>query len=358
MRSAWSGSPRWAVLTLVALAACNRTDPLWNKPCDQRGTPSVQMGIGQFTYVPLGNQGPLVDTDLQNGDFIWLGVGCKGMGPDVSVNFGIKDAQTGEVLSHPPEQHLTLSYDASSRRDLGPGLQAWFDPAVNTEQSVGRAITVWADVSDACYPASVHGERASQIEGFDVATCPDCIAQQCHAELAACDDDCHALQGCLDAYCVGLSATASPDEDLCQQFCQSEHAASKDAHIAVVTCVQDLSRGGMCNTQSCLPNPIPDPLNPEVCYVQPPCYPYSIDYRHCENQQNDPENGPCSGANDACNANADCQSYKTCIKGCTTWAACQACSATAAGAQGEALFEAHEACVEKTCLAQGWLPHI
>ncbi len=350
--------PSWwlvsACLAPAALASCAPTDPDLSKPCGQRRTADVEMGIGQFQFVPLGAQGPLLDTDLQQGDYVWLGIGCQGLGPDVTVSFGITDTTTGAELSltsgdRPPP----LTYDTSTDRDEAPGLQAYFDPGVDTKALVGRAVTLWADVSDSCHATAVRGEKASRIEGFDISTCVGCLDEQCYPEMYACDQaDCASLQGCLDTYCLNLSAIGSPDEDACQAFCQGEHAAAKNPHIALVACVEATT----CSTLTCFDNPIASAPDAQVCFNQPPCFSYSIDYRHCVNQQNDPATGPCKDLLAACANSPDCKSYQTCLAGCTSWTACQKCASD--HAQGEMLLEQYQTCVEKTCLAEGWLPHL
>jgi hypothetical protein len=373
---------RAACLALALVAGCHPTDPDLNNPCGQRVDAGVDMGIGQFDYVRLGaNQGPLLQTDLslgEFGDYIWLGVGCQGIGPDVTMTFGVRDTATGaELTGQGPDSatgRLQLQYRSDLHKDVWPGLQASF-PTMNAKVLVGRSVTVWADVTDAdCPPLVVHGQQATRVEGFDITTCEGCLAQACWPELAECDDDCRALQGCIDAYCVGLSRIGSDEEETCLEWCQSQHPKSKDAHVSLVGCVQ----ASGCNTQTCFPNPHasdPDPLADPVCSVEPPCHPYSIDLRHCKNLQNAPNQndtacnpndvcvrdccvGPCCDALCACNASPECLDYQTCIKSCTTWADCQACSATPAGQKGEALDEAYQTCVEKTCITQSWLPHL
>lgn len=353
--------PAVACLLFLALGGCSKSDPDWAKPCGQRRPASVFMGIGQYQYIRLGNdRGPFIDTDLQQGDFVWLGVGCEGLGPDATLSFGIKETATGVDLSITKDQRMMLSYDDSVNEDVAPGLQAFFQlPAglyTSSKELAGVPVTVWADVTDACHTEPVHGEKATRLEGYDTSTCEGCIDQQCHVELGDCGEDCHDIQACLDTYCVHLSAIGSPEEADCQTYCQMMHPTGKDAHVAVVSCVRNPSRGAKCSTQSCEDNPVDG--GPDICYVQPPCYPYSIDYRHCVNQQDDPAGGPCLPELDACNSSAGgaCQAFKACVGACTTFTACEACAA--AHPDGKDLFEKHQQCIERTCLAEGWLPHL
>jgi hypothetical protein len=348
----------------AALASCNQTDPALSLPCSERPDAGVVMGIGQFSYVELGtNQGPFIDSDLQQGDYVWLGIGCQGLGPVVTLDYGIVDNDSGADLSKVTGERLPLSYQGGYPPDVLPGLQAYFTlPAAGytiAEQLVGDSVTVWADVSDSCHAEPVHGELSTTLEGYDFSACPSCLDQECHVELAACDAECHAIQGCLDAYCVNLSASESNDEALCQAYCQGLHPTGKDAHVAVVTCVQDMARGGLCATETCFDNPVDGGAPPQFCYDASPCFPYPIDYQHCVDQVDDPTvlggNG-CNPAFQACKAESDCAAYQTCNDTCGSWPACQACAA--AHPAGEALFESYQRCVEDTCLAQGWILHI
>lgn len=166
--------------------------------------------------------------------------------------------------------------------------------------------------------------------GQKFATCDACLAGTCKAELAACDDACHAIQACLDAVCAHLSSTMSPDEGACQVHCQMLHPSGKAAHLGVVNCAQ-------------MPG------------CQPPCKGYSFDYDVCAKAENA---GACKPALDACNASNDCISYQACASTCTTLTACLACATVPGGDAGEKLYEASQLCVEKKCIADGWLSSI
>ena len=355
-----------ASLTLLGVS-CTQTDPELEKPCSERKSPTVTMGIGQYSYVPLAkgqDQGPFIDTDLNTGDFVWLGVACTDLGPNVTLDFGIKDS-AGNDLSITQGLGVTLGYNSSASDDEAAGLQAILDggafPYNFGEQLVGDQVVVWADVTDECHDAGspVQGHTPTRLEGYDLATCPGCLDQECHTELGNCGSECHAVQGCLDAYCVNLSALGSPDEALCQAYCQGVHPMGKDAHIAVVSCVQDMARGGLCTTQTCLNNPVDGGTPSQFCYDQSPCYPYSLDYQYCVRTQDDPSQGVCNKDLVACNLSTECLAYQTCTASCTNWPACQACAHTTqdpTGA-GELLYEQHQRCIENTCLAQGWIIH-
>jgi hypothetical protein len=276
-------------------------------------------GLGPSVQIEFG-----VQTDL-----LLLAQGRRSMAPGVTLDGGVPlSAPSGQV----PE---VLSYDSSLDLDVWYGLQAFFQlPAqgiANAAQLVNQRVILWARVTDGanCYKAPIEAAIPTTIGGFDTSTCVGCLAQTCAPQLAACDQDCFGIQACLDTYCVNLSTIASPDEVACQAWCQSQHPAGKDAHVALVGCVQS----SMC---------------------QPPCFGYSIDYRHCTGLEDD-TNGPCYAQATAC-AGGDCLAYKNCINACTTWASCQVCAQQYPA--GEAQFEDHQLCLEQACFLQGWLPHM
>jgi hypothetical protein len=335
-----------AALVCLALSSlgCSSTDPDLAKDCAHRRPAVARVGTGQYQFIPLGMQGPLIQSDLQLGDYLWIAIGCRGLGPDVTLDFGIETAG-GTSISVTTDQRVLLSYDSSLDLDEQFGLPAYFQlPAGsivpqgrrgseefrNAAQLVGQAVTLWAYVKDGagCYAEPIKAQTQTTIGGFDTTTCVGCLAQACAPQLATCDDDCFAVQACLDAYCVNLSTIASPDEVACQAWCQSQHPAGRGTHVALVGCVQS----SMC---------------------QPPCYGYSIDYRHCTTLEDDPVAGPCAGV---ASCTGDCVAYKNCIGGCTTWASCQQCAQQHPA--GEAQLEMHQLCLEKACLLQGWLPHM
>jgi hypothetical protein len=347
----------------AAVLSCNQTDPALG-PCQDRPEAGIYMGIGQFNYVELDpSQGVFIDSDLQNGDYVWLGLGTQGLGPTVTLSYGIRDEDSGVSLGEVDNVRWPLDYQGGFPPDVLPGLKVSFDLAdagfMNAEQLVGRPVTLWANVNDACYPdasSPVQGTLSTTLSGYDFAYCPSCLDQECHAELAACDAECHAVQGCLDTYCVNLSAIETDDEALCQAYCQGQHPTGKDAHVAVVTCVQDASRGAQCATQTCFDNPVDGGTPQQFCYSSPPCHPYPIDYRHCVDQVDDPAAGQCYATYAAYQASSEAAAYLACNSDCSTWPACQSCAAQHLA--GELLYEQWERCVEDTCLPQSWILHI
>jgi hypothetical protein len=321
-----------AVLLLAGLGGCSTTDPDWAKPCAQQRAASMEIGTGAAGYLPIGSMGLPIEvnnvTGSNAGTFVFVGVSLQGLGPNVTVTYGLTDIATGAALTTSASQSVQLVYDQGSDRDEVAGLAADLVDPNGAVDLVDAGVTVWANAVGC--GRTVKGTTASTIDGFDVTLCQGCVDQACLPQVQACGAECVAIQACLDARCVNLSAQASPDEAACQAFCQSQHPAGREAHVALAACVQA-----------------------SVC--QPPCNGYSIDYDACVAAENV---GVCAAPLAACTASAECQTYKTCVSTCTDWTSCQACAASTSAAAGETLYESYEACVEGPCLVLGWLPHI
>ena len=158
--------------------------------------------------------------------------------------------------------------------------------------------------------------------------CDECLEGACGAAEAACGADCHNIEACIETLCANLSATGSPDEPACLQYCQGRFPAGKDQHLAVVNCAQDV----MCS---------------------PPCTFYPQDYDLCRTFMN---NGDCTGYMKACDADTRCSTYRDCVKFCGTIADCTACDDTADATEGRKKLEAYEQCVAGECLTESWIP--
>jgi hypothetical protein len=177
------------------------------------------------------------------------------------------------------------------------------------------------------------GSDAGTIEGGPSAEagpwnpCDGCLDMKCAAENAACDSECVGIEACLEEICANLSAIGSPDEGKCQTTCQSQYPGGKDTHIAVVDCAIKAT-------------------------CRPPCQGYPKDYNGCRSFMN---NGDCAGALAACEASAECLTYRSCVSTCTTLAGCLDCANTVEGAAGKKILRAYEVCVASECTAESWL---
>ena len=314
-----------ALCLLVVLGGCSTPDPDWAKPCAQQRAPSLEVGTGAAEFLPINDGGVSIEVD-PSGTYLWLAVSCRGLGPDVTVSCSATDATSGSVVATGAGQPVQLTYNRATDRDEAGGIVASVVNPAAAQQLVGSTVILAAQAVGCGRTAQ--SQVSTKIAGFDATSCQGCLYAACGGQLALCDADCTSIQACLDSTCANLSALASPDEVTCQAYCQSLHPKGKAAHVALVSCVAS-----------------------SAC--QPPCNGYSIDYDACVAAQN---TGLCANALVACTASSDCQAFKTCVTSCATFADCQRCATNHAA--GEALFEAYEWCVERSCLTLGWLPHI
>ena len=108
--------------------------------------------------------------------------------------------------------------------------------------------------------------------------------------------------------------------------------------------------------RQCVDTQLPTPL------CQGFCNSCAFDYDQCCHNPNIDVgiqvNGPCAQALCACYADPGCVEYRACLAGCKTWAECKKCGEGDAGTTGERLFERYEFCIESSCIAMGWLPHL
>jgi hypothetical protein len=166
-------------------------------------------------------------------------------------------------------------------------------------------------------------------DGGPFSACGTCLETACEAELAACDDECLAIEACIETVCPHLSAIDAPKEEgSCQAKCQDEHAGAKAKHLAVVNCV---------NAAGC----------------SPPCVPYPGDDDVCRSFM---DKADCKAARAACKGSADCQQYLDCVSTCTTFKDCIACDDTAAGQAGRAVLQDYQQCLATRCIVTSWLP--
>ncbi len=161
--------------------------------------------------------------------------------------------------------------------------------------------------------------------------CDDCLTKACEAQMAACDDECLAIEACIETVCAHLSAIdAAPEEGACQAKCQTEHGGAKSKHLDVVNCAA---------SAACLP----------------PCVPYPQDDDACRSFM---DKGDCKAARAACKASSDCQIYLDCVSSCTTFKDCIACDDTPAGQAGRTLLQDYQHCLARECILTAWLPSL
>jgi hypothetical protein len=159
------------LLTASSLAACNPSDPDLAKPCSARRAAAVTMGTGSDQFQAVDAAGVLIQTGPQGGNHIWMGLACRGLGPEVTLGYGIKDVPTGTDLTGVLEQVVDLTYDSATDTDEAGGMRGYLEPPdtgpiTQVSDIVGHQVTLWADVTDTCHTTAVHAEVQALVTGF------------------------------------------------------------------------------------------------------------------------------------------------------------------------------------------------
>jgi len=160
-----------ALLTAASLAACTPTDPDLSKPCSARGAAAVTMGTGSDQFQALTSAGVQIQTGPQGGNHLWMGLDCRGLGPEVTLGYGITDVPTGTDLTGLLELVADLTYDTATGTDQVAGIHGYLDvpppaPLTALTQIVGHQVTLWADVTDSCHATPIHAEAQALVTGF------------------------------------------------------------------------------------------------------------------------------------------------------------------------------------------------
>ena len=125
----------------------------------------MTVGTGADTYEAVPAQGVLVETGSQGGNHIWVGIACRGLGPQVALSYGIKEVDATLDVTGNLEQVVDLVYDPASDTDWGAGIRGFF--MVSPDQVIGHHVMLWADVTDTCIGTPVHGEATALVTGYD-----------------------------------------------------------------------------------------------------------------------------------------------------------------------------------------------
>ncbi len=198
-------------------------------------------------------------------------------------------------------------------------------PACSGDPDGGGGASASSVVSSSTSSSSESSSSAGG--GGPWSACDACLDMACASELAACDDGCFAIEGCVQSLCANLSAQGSMDEGPCQVKCQGEHPGSKALHLAVVDCAVN-----------------------STCAS---CLPYPTEYDACIQHETE---GACAASFAACQDSADCLTYRDCVSICGTLQDCVLCASGASGQSGRKLYEAYHTCVGRECIVMGWAP--
>jgi hypothetical protein len=119
--------------------------PAWCLP----GPPSVEVGTGSAAFVPVepGGSVPII-SGPQGGTHVWISGRTRGLGPSGLVEYGVSDAESGELLTWMGLRQIVPLDDGEDGGEIH-GLSAFLsekDPALNA----GRKALVWLIVTDDC----------------------------------------------------------------------------------------------------------------------------------------------------------------------------------------------------------------
>jgi hypothetical protein len=131
--------------------------------CATRGKPVVEVGTGTDTFTAT-TDGLLIESGIQGGNHIWLSVWTKNLGPTVVIEYGIRDPQTGDLIS---QGDLSTITDLAPRSDGAAEAVAIQDRIDgDAEALIGKKVVLFATVTDAC-PHTAGGEAIGLVKGFD-----------------------------------------------------------------------------------------------------------------------------------------------------------------------------------------------
>ena len=166
------------LLSSILLGGCGPgIDPNLEKPCDQRGPAAVTVGTGEEEFQPISASGVRVNYGDQGGSHIWIGLSCKNLGPKAILSYGVRDVETGQDLDEGSlKEVVELVYDEASGTDRAGGIYGYLrqgyygegpppDDFVDPSELGGRAVLLWADVTDECHDEPVHGEAEATVAG-------------------------------------------------------------------------------------------------------------------------------------------------------------------------------------------------
>lgn len=181
------------------------------------------------------------------------------------------------------------------------------------------------DAGDAGANEDASGIDAPVPDGAPWSECDDCLDKKCVVELAACDSECIAVEACIEMVCQNIGQVDPAEESKCFVQCQTQHPSGKDPHLAVVDCADKA-----------------------VCTI---CQAYPTEYNNCRAFV---DQGQCAPYLSACDNSPACQTYRDCVKGCSTLADCNLCDNTADGIAGKKILFDYEMCVAAECISESW----
>lgn len=108
----------------------------------------VQVGSGSGAFQELGAGAEIaVVAGGQGGYHIWISARCEDCGPEVTLRYGVEDAQTGALLSFDGLESSAQLMEAGGWREV-VGLTGFLS-GYTSDEYLGRRVRLWATIVDA-----------------------------------------------------------------------------------------------------------------------------------------------------------------------------------------------------------------
>lgn len=126
-------------------AASDEARPAWCLP----GPPSVEVGTGLSAFVAVepGGDVPIV-SGPQGGSHVWISGRTRGLGPSGLVEYGVTDADSGELLTWMGLRQIVPLDDGEDGGEIH-GLSGFLSEPDPTK-TAGRKAILWLVVADDC----------------------------------------------------------------------------------------------------------------------------------------------------------------------------------------------------------------
>jgi len=113
------------------------------------------VGTGEEAFVPIGaNQTVDRIFGSQGGSHVWIALRTRQLGPHVTLEYGIRDVETGFDWSGPLRSVAELEYNDDAMANEVFGIFGYLaDYCVDCPANgnpAGRRVVIWAEVDDQC----------------------------------------------------------------------------------------------------------------------------------------------------------------------------------------------------------------
>jgi hypothetical protein len=169
------------------------------------------------------------------------------------------------------------------------------------------AVWAWLALGAACGHESSTATPDLSVGGFQTSDCGVCVAQACQQQIQACSNDpsCTARYACLLSCPTAMNGDADPT---CEARCPSVSGATGMLAAQELADCRVRGAGALCAACGHLPKDDGGTQNPILNQQCPPSTETNPCWK-CEAEH-------CCNTEQACLADADCQTLKKCISGC------------------------------------------